>query len=481
MGADAIHHSLRKDRQTLYNVLDNLPLGIAAFDPTGKIIFINQHLADLVERPFKDLVHMSIFQPSGILAEDDSHPTLFTACLAGNEINTQAILTAGGETVPVRVHGFPLRDKEERIVGVVILVRDIQEIYLLERSQQEYMHVLEAVNVGMLSVDETGVVTNCNEIAARFCQATGPELLGRKIKEFSSLFGLAGNRLVEHILRFEPLTIPELVLEVDEQEHLVSLDCAPVKTKEGDCNGAVIMLRDISAQRLMENQVSRAEQLNIVGELAAGIAHEIRNPLTSIRGFIQLLKNRFPTQAAEQDYLDIMLDELDRANEIIKKFLVLAKPHNPSFQLQEINYLLDDILKLVEGEALIANVNLIRDFKKELPMMMVETESIKQVFLNLIQNAVQAMPNGGKLTVSTDHLHEENMNIVKIIDTGTGIPSHLLDQIGSPFFTTREEGTGLGLMISHRIVANHRGKIEIASVEGQGTTFTVRLPVVNNR
>lgn len=172
-----------------------------------------------------------------------------------------------------------------------------------------------------------------------------------------------------------------------------------------------------------------------------------------------------------------MLSELDRANDIIKNFLLLAKPQHPKLQFQDLNFLLEELVKLVEAQALLNDVQLVRDFYEEMPFMVLETESIKQVFLNLFQNALQAMPNGGTLTITSEFLASDNQCLVKVSDTGVGIPKEILRKIGHPFFTTKKNGTGLGLAVSYRIIDNHKGQIEVLSKENIGTTFIVKLPV----
>lgn len=479
MGVNVSLQFLYEGRQTLFDILDNLPLGIIALNLRGKVVFANLFIAQLLKRPLKELVQLTGKDLTKFVELEGSHADLFGVCLNGGNVNFRSTLTVGEEQIPVQIHGSPLFDKQGEIVGVVFLLQDLREQTLLERSHQEYVHVLDAINIGMLSVDTGGILTNCNKIVACFCGSTTEQLIGKHISSIGTQFNQTCRYVLGTLKNGEPVYVPELVVELDGSERLVSVECAPLRDSKGTVTGAVALVRDISAQRLMETKVTRAEQLNIVGELSAGIAHEIRNPLTSIRGFIQLLKNRFSATASEQDYLDIMLGELDRANEIIKKFLLLAKPQHPKLQLQDLNFLLEDLLKLVEGEALIAEVNLIRRFNSDLPLMVVETETIKQVFLNLIQNAIQAMPSGGTLTVVTDYLPGENTNVIQIIDTGVGIPEHHQAQLGSPFFTTRTDGTGLGLMVSYKIIEHHNGKIEVDSKENLGTTFTIKLPIIN--
>ncbi len=480
MSDSASLKSLYEDRQTLYDVLDNLPLGIVALSAAGKAIFINQTMADMLQLPLKKLFRSSPAERDGWLRLESDRRQMFNACLQGERFTGRAYLfPADGERVPVRVHSFPLYNKQGDTAGIVILIQNLQEQNVLEQSQREYRYIVDSINTGIVSIDPRGYVTTCNKAFSQYFGVKSSDLVGKYYPDLRAQIGTGSSLLVQALQTGQSIALPEFCHEVNGQDKVFSIECMPLQDESGGITGAFALVRDISTQRLIEAKVNRAQQLNIAGELGAGIAHEIRNPLTSIRGFIQLLKGRFTNTSPEQEYLEIMLGELDRANNIIKKFLLLSKPQNPKLELQDLNYLLDDMLKLVEGEALIAEVELVRRFSLEVPLMVVETESIKQVFLNLIQNAIQAMPSGGKLTVSTEFLQETNTNVVRISDTGSGIPSHLLGKLGNPFFTTRKNGTGLGLMLSYRIVENHKGKIEVESAEGAGATFTVTLPISN--
>jgi len=223
-------------------------------------------------------------------------------------------------------------------------------------------------------------------------------------------------------------------------------------------------------------EVERAEKLATIGRMAASIVHEIRNPLTSIRGFVQLLAEKRPAQDPEREYLDIVLEELDRVNEYITHFLQLAKPEQRRRTEVDLVDLLRGIMVLAESQGLLRDIEVVQEYASALPPVFADPGQIRQVFLNLIQNAFQAMPHGGRLTVRAYPAAEERMVAVDVEDTGTGIPEEHLPRLGEFFFTTKEDGTGLGLALTFRIVREHGGTIEVWSRVGQGSRFTVRLP-----
>jgi two-component system sporulation sensor kinase A len=248
-------------------------------------------------------------------------------------------------------------------------------------------------------------------------------------------------------------------------------------TVERDAQGNLVFfisqVVDITEQKIREEKIKDAEKLSVIGELAAGIAHEIRNPLTSLRGFVQLFKSE-DTIGVKRLRHEVMLSEIDRINEIVSELLVLAKPSNETFELGSISEKLNHVVTLFEGQANLYNVEIHKDFDVNLPLMYSQ-DSIKQVFINLLKNAIESMPNGGKVLIQAKEMDDKLL--ISFIDQGCGIPENQLAKIGRPFFTTKESGTGLGLMVSQRIIQNHKGVMQFKSELGRGTNVEILLPV----
>lgn len=224
---------------------------------------------------------------------------------------------------------------------------------------------------------------------------------------------------------------------------------------------------DITEKKNSEETLQKTEKLSMIGELAAGIAHEIRNPLTTIRGFVQLLNN----DGIEPYYAETILDEIDRINFIVSELMVFAKPHQIHFSDCNINSILTSVTKFLEPEANLKNVY----FESKLPIEDVvisgEKNQLKQVFLNFIKNSMEAMPAGGKIEIMVERT-AQNI-VVTIKDEGIGMEAAQVKKLGEPFFTTKQEGNGLGLMVSFKIIQNHKGSIHVDSKLNQGTTFTI--------
>jgi signal transduction histidine kinase len=216
-----------------------------------------------------------------------------------------------------------------------------------------------------------------------------------------------------------------------------------------------------------------SEKLVIAGQMAAGIAHEIRNPLTSLKGFLKLMQTG---SGGKKEYFDIMDSELDRIELILSELLLLAKPqHEMFFQKKELLNLLQQIIVLLEPQAILNNIQLMTRSLPDQLYINASENHMKQVFINIIKNAIEAMPNGGEIIVEVKQT--DGQVRVSITDQGFGIPEEHLTKLGEPFFSTKQTGTGLGLAITHQIVENHGGTIKISSKLGEGTIFDVLLPL----
>ncbi len=224
-----------------------------------------------------------------------------------------------------------------------------------------------------------------------------------------------------------------------------------------------------------EEQLRRADRLSALGELSAGMAHEIRNPLGSIKGAVEILKDAYRPDEAKYEFIQILQKETDRLNHIVQEFLGFARPKQPELQYTDLNEAIESVLTLTAQEAKKARVKVEKKLDPSIGRRNLDAGLLKQAFLNLILNAIQAMPSGGVLTVESDL--SEDAVVVKIADTGIGISDENRKKLFSPFFTTKKDGTGLGLAITYRIVQNHRGTIDVKSKPGKGAAFSVKIPI----
>jgi two-component system sensor histidine kinase HydH len=223
-----------------------------------------------------------------------------------------------------------------------------------------------------------------------------------------------------------------------------------------------------------EEQLRRADRLTALGELSAGMAHEIRNPLGSIKGAVEILQDDYSENDPKYEFIKILLKETDRLNHILQEFLGFARPRTPEFQYADVNGIIESVLLLVSQQAKTARVDVEKRLDPGVGRRSVDADLLKQAILNIVLNAIQAMPKGGTLTVSS----EANAGMLGLTfeDTGTGMNDETKKKLFSPFFTTKKTGTGLGLAITYRIIENHAGSITVESEQGKGTKFIVSLP-----
>lgn len=231
-----------------------------------------------------------------------------------------------------------------------------------------------------------------------------------------------------------------------------------------------VIIRDITERKQAEALMLQSEKLTVAGQLAAGIAHEIRNPLTAIKGFFKLLERE---REEKKEYFDIIESELSRIELILSELLLLAKPHQVFVHPVSVHSLLKDVTTLLETQAIMNNVWFDLKLKAEFPTLKCDENQMKQVFINLLKNGIEAMPKGGTMYIDTKN--EDEDIVITLRDEGTGIPKNIISRLGEPFFTTKATGTGLGLMITFNIIKNHHGTVHFFSEKNEGTTIEVRF------
>ncbi len=225
----------------------------------------------------------------------------------------------------------------------------------------------------------------------------------------------------------------------------------------------------------IEEQLRRADRLSAMGELSAGMAHEVRNPLASIKGTAEILRDGIDSSDKKYEFAQILVREVDRLENVVRDFLSFARPDKGVSEEVSICAAMDDVVGLTRQQASKTGVEIVLNCSKNLPLISGNFEQLKQAFLNFVLNALQVMPNGGKLIIKGEV--EQNFLRVIFTDNGPGIPEELQGRVFNPFYTTRQEGTGLGLAITHRIIDAHGGRVTLESKLGAGATFTVELPI----
>lgn len=346
------------------------------------------------------------------------------------------------------------------------------------RSMKEYLESIISQTADAIHItDVKGRVLQVNAAFERLYGWSSEEIVGKYL-EYLPEFELDGRTIwrpeAEVIETAESVLAETVRLRKDGSQVEVSISVSPIFDQAGKITALISISRDMTEHNKMEDLLRRSEKLTTVGQLAAGVAHEIRNPLTTLRGFLQMQQR---TRAVNVMHTDVMLAELDRINLIVSEFLILAKPQAVQFQTRDVRFTMGDVVSLLDSEAHLHNIEFEVHFSPSPVLVHCEENQLKQVFINLLKNAMEAMPKGGKILLQVEE-DDSGFAVLRVIDEGEGIAKDRLQKLGEPFYTNKEKGTGLGLMISQRIIEGHRGTLKIESELGKGTAVTITLPIV---
>ncbi|MFZ5861619.1 MAG: ATP-binding protein [Nitrospirota bacterium] len=374
--------------------------------------------------------------------------------------------------------GYLGRRFNEMVDALAEKDRLLTELYQHERQRADRHRgysdfLLRSMTTGVIGVDFAGRLTSVNPAAL--------DILDLSIEET----GAALDAVLEPdhpIMRILDETLAGQPAQARQELHIqtrtgrskwVGVHTAPLHDLDGMLIGASALLTDVTAVRKLQDEIRRKDRLAAIGQLSAGIAHEIRNPLAAIEGFSELLARRVPDEGARV-LLDEIVQEVRHLNRIVSDFLTFAREPQLHCEPTDVGQLVDGTLSLLLSTHA-KPITLAGNLPQHLPPVALDPNEFRRVLVNILRNALEAMPDGGTLHVSAD-LSDEWLTVT-IRDSGPGIPEHVKEQIFTPFFTTKDEGTGLGLAIAHKIIEGHRGIIDVESTPGVGSAFTIRIPV----
>lgn len=348
--------------------------------------------------------------------------------------------------------------------------RHTLEILLQERSAAtDYLtNVLDMLPSTVMSINTEGTITSVNEaVYVEYPQLRGKQLVGLHLSEFTDLFGVDHRATGLYKALSGVVTKNEIVEYADFRLLVNALPLRHPLT--GACIGALSVNQNLTELLELRSKLRDYERLGLIGQMAASVAHEIRNPMTSIRGFIQLMRET-PDKPPKEGYYTIVLDELDRVNSIIEDLLTLARDRVIHKEWCDLNHLVGDLQPLLWADANMRGIG-IEVVTNRISPVYIDPREIKQMLLNLTRNGMEAMSQGGTLLVRT--YEQEDQVAIEVTDTGVGMTPEAVDRLFQPFYTTKEQGTGLGLTACFNIAERHGAKIMVKSTPGQGTTFTV--------
>ncbi|MDQ8736098.1 PAS domain S-box protein [Paenibacillus sp. LHD-38] len=467
------------EKDFLYkSLMENVVAGVFV-GQKNNIVYANPYLADMFGYSEKELLMISLID---LMSEDEVNRIQNEVMQSMANGNIQFPLKFKGKKkdgTPIYVEGNSSLIMLDGLPSLLGTVQDVtfkrEKEKLLRDSAKLYQKMIKFVPEPIVISDE-GIIVYANKLALQLIGLDEEsQVINRSLFEFIHPSQHSATlETVHNIMSSDDATPFQERIIVRSEGQFMDVEISSIRIN--NYMGKDVMLsviRDLTDRKRSEEVLIRSEKLSAIGQLAAGVAHEIRNPLTALKGFTQLLSARYPEQP---QYFDIMANEIDRITLIVNEFMTLAKPHFTQFNYEPLEPILQSVLSILETQAILLNVELKVCFDHTRPMIFCNADQLRQVFLNLIKNALEAMPQGGEvvLTVATT---DDGKVQIRIKDGGIGIPEELIKKIGEPFVTTKEKGTGLGIMISTRIIEAHKGTLRISSVINEGTVVEIILPV----
>lgn len=455
---------------------------VAITDPKGVITYVNDKFVEISKYEEHELLGKnhnilnSGFHPPEFF--QDLWKTIGSGEIWKGEIRNKA---KDGSFYWVDTTIVPFLNKKNKPYQYVSIRTDISALKSAEASLKSSLKDVNDIKFALdqssiiAFTDEKGTITNVNEKFCEISQYSREELIGQNHSILNS--GLHSKEFFKNLWK----TIGQGEVwkgEIrnkakDGSYYWVHTTIVPFLNANGKPYQYLSIRNDITERKKTEEVLHQQDKLAAVGQLAAGVAHEIRNPLTTMKGYTEFMQLD-ETHEERQEYLSIILDEIDRVNNIVEDFMVLAKPKAAELEERDIIPIIKNVVSFLEFEARNRNVKIGFEYQQDIIQIECDENRLKQVFLNFIKNGIEAMPDGGNITVRAGIINNQVQIAIK--DTGVGIPQEKLKNIGEPFFTTKKNGNGLGLMVSFKIIESHNGKVFIESELNKGTTFNIVLP-----
>ncbi len=370
------------------------------------------------------------------------------------------------------------------------------------KSLLEYHHcILSSLHTGIIVVRNDGKVRTFNAGCRKITGLVEAEMADKKLEEFPESLKSVAQAIERTLSEGKSFIQEHMELKTVNKEIVpITLETSVLRAGNGDVIGAIATIKDVTLLSQMETQLARSERFSALGEMAAGVAHEIKNPLNAIMGFSERLSAKL-VEPKLKKYADVITEEVQRMDTIVNEVLEYSRPDKAHKAPVDVHPLLEEAVTFLQQKFEKAGITVERDFFKDLPSVPLDIVKIRQVLLNLFLNAIQAMPNGGRLTLRTHLMNglvpqgsdsisegviyerlflQEQMVSIAVEDSGCGIPKENLGKLFHPFFTTKITGTGLGLSVCHKIIASHGGTLDVESQLGKGSTFRIYLPVEGN-
>ncbi|MGE7852616.1 ATP-binding protein [Bacillus paramycoides] len=464
---------LFRKEEELYMILQNMPVMVDALDNNGDFVLWNRECEIVTGYTAEEIIgNPNALQ---ILYPDDNYrhqiQKKFLTCGKNFRDWEMHLTCKNGEVKTIMWSNisdqFPVIGFSYWAVGV-----DITHLKAIEEQLKQQTSELELIFKALPDLcfltEADGTIIDYKAGSPTKFYVPAETFMGKKFYEvLPSPVAQQFREAIRQVKEKESTVIVEYPLALKGSIDFFEARCLPLLHDK-----IMVIIRDITERKKTEELLNKSDTLAAIGQLAAGVAHEVRNPLTVIKGFIQLFQINKEDQ---EKYFDLMLSEIERIEAILQEFLSIAKTDEIPTEKKNIYKIFENVVSLINTKAIMTNiqVELIAD-SSEIIIECSENQ-MKQVFINILQNSIEAMPDGGKISIHMKEMNEDGV-IIDIVDEGIGIPEERIKRLGEPFYSTKEKGTGIGLMLSYKIIESHQGAISIMSDVGVGTTVTIYLP-----
>lgn len=453
-----------KGADHIYRVLvEEMQEGCATISSNGVILFCNKNFADIVKLPLDRVIGSSIH--NFIKQPYSDEFTTFLLARKGSLRAEYHLKTGDDFSTPVIMSAISLTLDGDTFTCLVVTDLTVQR-----HSERFVQMIFSQAKEPIIVCDRIGKITQANPAALAMLSG---QLVGSHFDTAIPLFYSSDDtpfKLSDAIHSDHTYGIEVQYVQTDDKPLTLLINAGKFNSETDAFGGCVVMLTDITDKCLLAEELARLDRLNVIGEMAAGIGHEVRNPLTTVRGYLQLF-TRKAKYADDHEQFAIMIEELDRANLIITEFLSLAKNKSVELKPGNLNDTIQALFPMLQADAFRLGHE-IQIAAGSIPVLCYDSKEIRQLILNIVRNGLEAMTTSGVLTIRTYTEHEKI--ILAIEDTGPGISEGIINKLGTPFLTTKEAGTGLGLSICYRIAERHGARIEVKT-SAKGTTFFIKF------
>ena len=367
------------------------------------------------------------------------------------------------------------------LFGIYVIFK-LQETYIVKKTLNEMKDytakLLETMDNAVISVDDKGKIKTFNRKSEEIFGKKREEVLNKDCQEVLNL-NINEKSLFKKCLLEKKNIAREIILdEKGLKKKILDINTSFLTDESGEITGVVAVIRDVTEIKDLNEEVARHKRLAALGKLSAGIAHEIRNPLSSIRGLAQFVYNSFSRTDERKEDLKTIIQEVDRLNKLVVQVLDFAKLKKPNLTKFSLNDLIRNIAELFKLEIKNKQIKFNLELSPDISQIQADEDQVRQILMNVIINAIQAIPKKGEIKIKTEKALLRGESAIKLIikDSGVGIPEKDFNQIFDPFFSTKEKGSGLGLSIVYKLTEAHQGEIKVESKEGEGTKFVIFLP-----